>query len=182
MNIKKGCSRCGDTFDNHFKPGHECKGYTPWVPEFKPLDTYGNWVTVSDLDRTPETQREELAALTRQIDRVLPGKPRYRRCILFTNIQDVLTLTTTITWKYTPNLAIMVEEVGKTIQFLMSVPEQTEYRIKGYPQTIGTGAGFTHHYVEKRVGNRWVYATEWMFLSSVRAQVWIDRQRKREVS
>ena len=107
------CSRCGDTLDNHFKPGHECKGFKPWAKDFKPLDQYGNWVEVPNMGRTAAVQKEVRSVLGEQIDNLIPSKSKYRRCIVFRNIENDVALTTTITWKYPPNLNILAEEIDK---------------------------------------------------------------------
>ena len=186
-----GCSRCGDSFDEHSIPGHECKGFKTWVPykvpnksyvpEFKPLDTYGNWITVSNLDMSPETGKETRKALLAQIDEMIPDTDPYRRCIIFTNMKNIQDLTTTISWRYRPSLRIIQNEIDEISQTLHSVREQIEYRIKGYPQCTGTDQGFTHFYVEKQVWYQWVRASAWMFISTARAQAWIEKQQTKEV-
>ena len=54
--------------------------------------------------------------------------------------------------------------------------EQTEYRIKVTPDGLRPHI----HYVERRVGETWSLATDWMFLNWERAQAYIDRQLLRE--
>ena len=150
------------------------------IPEFKPLNSYGDWVCVTMVRMNAPVRKEVHSTLMQQIDGVIPAKAKYRRCIMFNTVEDIDTLVRTITWKYTPNMHVIEEELNKIGQALQQYQECTEYKVDYAPSTNVNGTG--HFRVYKRKGEDWEQATPWMFLTKDRANAWIDKQQTKEAN
>ena len=144
------------------------------MEEFKPLDQYGNWVSHPMYEMGKEEMNEVKFMLEEQIHHVIPKRGKYRRCVMFTVVDDIEKLIRTISWKYTPDIRIIDEELAKIEWSLLHEPERVEYTVKGAPALDWTGVDCYQAY--KRTGGSWQLATPWMFISAERAWKWIDRK------
>lgn len=86
--------------------------------EFKPLDQYGNWVSIRALDLlgNKDILAEARSETTRQIMDVVPAC--YLYSVKITSIKDYETLELRMYWKYTPSISTMenqVHEIGRSL-------------------------------------------------------------------
>lgn len=144
------------------------------VPEnFKPLDEYGDWVSIPAMVRIEEQQEilrmEVKDILLEQIDAVIPRHWVYRRCVQFQEnyLQD--TGQTTVRWIYCPSLDVIEMELYKTMRKLTKVLDPMLCRVIPLDDTTGW------YNVVKNVDTPGERRMTWMFTTYGRAQAWIKR-------
>lgn len=143
------------------------------LKNFKPLDTYGDWVIIPAMVQM-ETQQsiiqmEVKDILLEQIDAVIPRHWVYRRCVKFQENHMSDTGQTTVRWRYYPSLDVIEMELYRTMRKLTKVRDPMLCRV------VPTEDGLGWFQVIKNIGSPGERRMSWIFTTEERAHTWIKR-------
>lgn len=155
----------------------ELKAEKSKLESFNPLHTYGDWVTLSLLDMRFESEDYIRSAIRReqmnQINAVIPGAGCYRRCIEFRETDQLDTMEKVCAWMYCPDLHVITLELEKIMYKMFHHRPHKEYQIE---PVMDTAMNRSWRVLWKFPHETTWQVHVWHFLTTKRAQAWIDKQ------